>query len=261
MNRESLDPQQHLHSPSTLVPEWLVTGLVSILVQISTAWIASLIGILLMLWRYKEFFMRSLFAKGIVPILYENQLKKEGVFNFPYAQKIIDSTLKQTTGSSVRAVVLVLEGNQSNDTDFLSAYELALYIRVKAERLNVNVVSFLRNKVNTSGYIIACSGTAISIAPTTQLSISCTHGVEELVRNLRPRRAEALRVHVTEEQRGNKTFVGRDALQMGLVDRVGSYMEFILTQLQAEPVAADEAQLYGFVNHQTRPNRRTSGEI
>jgi len=247
-----------LHLLNLLVPDWMVSGLVSVIVQLSSAWLAWFIGLLLVVWRYREFFMRSILSKGVVSVIYESQLRKQQEFSFPFAQKIIDAALRGTAGVKVLSVVLVLEGNHNSPTDICSAYELAVYVREMARKKDIPVMSFLRSSVTTSGYILACGSSAISIDPTTQLRLSCSVGVEELVKNLRPQLGDSLRTLV-EGTTTEKLFVGREALQIGLVDRVGSYMEFILTQMQAEPVSIDESQLYGFVeSNSDRRNRPTN---
>ena len=69
------------------IPQWLVCGLVELIVKCSASVIASIIGILVILWRYKEFVFRALFSRGVISIVHEESLRAGGRLCFRESTK------------------------------------------------------------------------------------------------------------------------------------------------------------------------------
>lgn len=178
-------------------------------------------------------------SRGVISIIHQENFRKNGRLCFQTARVHIDYVLYR---KNVVAIVLVPQEDEL-EASLCDAYEIAIYIKKIREERKIPVTAFLRNTVFNSGYIIACAADTIVIDPSTQLNIEACTGLIEMIDNLRPNSAIPAR-HVLPEE-SSVSLIGRHAVKGLFVDRVDSYVGYVVDELQGELYSVDDAH-YGF---------------
>ena len=268
------------------VQNWLlslVTSLVSVLSERSSSLLAPLLTLLLMAWRYRAVILnRFVYYRGSIALIYERQFRNceaassatagqagrnnngkagstSGLAGSSHgeaclfkAKTLLDSTLRE---GRLTCLVLVL-GGPAGEQDCQLFHHLAVYIRHMAHKRRVPVLTFLEGEVTNASYILACAGDALIAAPAARIRLDWEQGgLGAICSRLRPRAS----LYGRSEERVPADWVGAEqAREAGLVDRVGTYMEFLLEHqgAQLEVVQGTSGpEIFGFIPHSaTRPS-------
>ena len=114
----------------------------------------------------------------------------------------------------------------------------AVYLKSITRAKGIKVVSFLKGRVNTAGYILSLAANTIMVDYTTRLEMNVSMGVESILR-------EGSRT----VELGHLDMTGGEVVDAGLADEVGSYIDFLIKKVGAVivPVEGPEGwEITGF---------------
>ncbi len=127
--------------------------------------------------------------------------------------------------------LVLLAGGHTHTTsqqDCQLFHHLAVYIRHQAKQRGLPVLAFLEGEVTAASYVFACAADAIVASDTTRLCLDWSQGgLNTICRRMRPK---------TVQGEGPDCPILDQAMERRLVDKVGTYMEFLVNNQGVELV-------------------------
>ena len=199
-----------------------------------------LVPFLIMAWTYRwvaiHYLRALIYHRGVYPVIREDKLvDQEGKLDVAKAVRSIELVLNRP---NVTTIVLLVGNSVGGMDDTCSWHELAVYLKTITRAKGIRVVSFLRGRVNTAGYILALAANTIMVDYTTRLQMNVSRGVESILRE--GSRTIAL---------GHLDMAGSEVVDAGLADEVGNYIDFLINKVGAVivPVKGPEGwEIIGF---------------
>jgi len=233
------------------VPQWITSLIVGVVLRLSSYVIATIIGTVFVFLRYRQYQLRAWTVKDTVPVLFDNMFRKNGKYNFPLVQFILDRALGTSARHAVDTLILVVDGDTvETPQDLCAALEIAVWIREITGKNNVTVHSFLRGTtVSSSGYILASCAHVITVYYSTQLRLPLNPGLEEMAKIFNEDKAGNISKESKKRRAEGNTevkLVGQEAVEVGVVDKMGSYLEFCIHELHASPTTIEDKFTYAF---------------
>ena len=195
---------------------WVYMMMCNLLSHLADSYAIWLVPLLVIVWRYRWLaihYIRALYySRGVIPIITLDMLRnQDGEFEFERAVRILDIAICRP---NVRLLMLLIDGILLDLEDLSSCHELAVYLKNISRAKGIQVVSFLRNKVTTEGYILALAADTIMVDFTTRLRMDVSQGVQDLL-------GEWGRT-VIEVKEGVLDLVGVEVVTAGLASGIGN---------------------------------------
>ena len=218
----------------------LLSSVVSFLAGNTGIW---LVPFLIMAWTYRwvaiHYLRALIYHRGVYPVIMEDNLvDQEGKLNVAKAVRTIELVLNRP---NITTIVLLVGNSRGGVDDICSWHELAVYLNSIANSKGIRVVSFLRGRVKTAGYILALAANTIMVDYTTRLEMNVSMGVDSILRE--GSRTVSL---------GHLDMAGSEVVDAGLADEVGNYIDFLINKVGAVivPVEGPEGwEITGFGTH------------
>jgi len=230
------------------VHEAIVRLIVGLVIRLSSYMISFIVGSVLLLMRYRHYQMKAWTVEATVPVLFDHMFRKNGKYNFPLVQFVLDRALESPARHTVSTLILVVDGDTTETSaDLCAALEIAIWIRERSRKHNVTVYSFLRGTaISSTGYVLASCAHDVRIYYTTQLCLLLSPGMEGMARIFSEDKADNISSKRVDAADKDIKLVGQEAVQCGVVDKVGSYIEFILYEMHGSPVTIEDQFTYAF---------------
>lgn len=208
----------------------LLSSVVSFLAGNTGIW---LVPFLIMAWTYRwvaiHYLRALLYHRGVYPVIMADKLAdQEGELDVAKVVRTIELVLNRP---NVTTIVLLVGNSNGGMDDMCSCHELAVYLKSITRDKGIRVVSFLRESVNTAGFILALAANTIMVDYTTRLEMNVSRGVESILRE--SARNTAL---------GHFDLTGEEVVDAGLADGVGNYIDFLVNKVGAVIVPVEGPQ-------------------